>query len=126
MRNRRIAERRGRSAELVAMAWLMLKGYRILGRRLRTPFGEVDVAALKNGILAIVEVKARSSALAGQDALSPRQQERLGGAALALARRWRLDAAPIRYDLMIIGAGPAFARFWPVHRRGVWGRDRPH
>jgi putative endonuclease len=125
MRDRRKDERRGRRAELLAMAWLMLKGYRILGRRLRTPFGEVDVAALKNGVLAIVEVKARTSVNAGFDALSARQQERLGNAALALARRWRLEAAPIRYDLVIVGAGPGLAPFWPVHRRGVWGLDRP-
>jgi putative endonuclease len=124
MRNRRSAERRGRHAELIAMIWLMLKGYRILGRRLRTPFGEVDLAALKDGVLTIVEVKARASVGLGLDALSARQQERLGHAALALARRWRLDAAPIRYDLVIVGAGPGFASLWPVHRRGVWGRDQ--
>jgi putative endonuclease len=124
MNTRRSAERRGRSAELVAMAWLMLKGYRILARRARTPFGEVDIAALKDGVLAIVEVKARASEQAGQDALSPRQQERLGAAAMALARRWRLEALPIRYDLIIVGAGRAIP-FPPVHRRGVWGQDRP-
>lgn len=43
---RRAAERRGRSAEIIAALWLMAKGYRILGQRLRTPFGEVDIAAL--------------------------------------------------------------------------------
>ncbi|MBL8549834.1 MAG: YraN family protein [Hyphomonadaceae bacterium] len=117
---RRLAEARGRRAELVAMLWLMAKGYRILGRRCRTPFGEVDLAAMKSGVLAIVEVKARDSEIAGQDALGARQQERLGAAALALAKRWRLERAPIRYDLMVVGVGPL-----PVHRRGVWGLDRP-
>ncbi len=103
------------------MLWLMAKGYRILGRRCRTPFGEIDLAALKNGVLAIVEVKARASEIAGQDALSARQQQRLGAAAMALAKRWRLEALPIRYDLMVVGAGS----FVPLHRRGVWGADRP-
>jgi hypothetical protein len=53
------AERRGRVAEWAAVIFLMCKGYRILGHRLRTPYGEVDVAAWKSGVLVIVEVKAR-------------------------------------------------------------------
>lgn len=55
--NRQRAERRGRAGEWAAMQYLMCKGYRILGHRLRTPHGEVDIAAWKNGVLAIVEVK---------------------------------------------------------------------
>src|SRR5262245_20429366 len=102
--NRRSAERHGRIAELIAMAWLMCKGYRVLGRRLRTPYGEVDLVAWKRGVLAVVEVKARRSLRAGAEAVTPRQQQRLGNAALALAHRWRLDAAPIRLDVMIVGA----------------------
>lgn len=116
---RRRAERRGRVAELVAMLWLMCKGYRILGRRLRTPHGEVDLAALKGRTLIIVEVKARKTKLAGGEALMPRQQERLANAALLLAKRWRLSASPMRFDLMIVGAGPL-----PIHLRGAWFQDR--
>ncbi|HQR90490.1 MAG TPA: hypothetical protein PLH31_14755, partial [Caulobacter sp.] len=33
----------GRRAEVLAAAWLMLKGYRILGFRLPTPLGEIDL-----------------------------------------------------------------------------------
>jgi hypothetical protein len=40
---------------------------------------------------------------------------------MALAKRWRLERAPIRYDLMVVGAGALL----PLHRRGVWGVDRP-
>jgi putative endonuclease len=119
MRDRRKAERRGRGAELIAMAWLICKGYRILGRRLRTPYGEVDLAAWKRGVLAIIEVKARQSVRAGLEAVTPWQQQRLGNAALALARRWRLDAAPIRMDVLVVGPG-----FWPRHLRGAWFEDR--
>ncbi|MBI1189054.1 MAG: hypothetical protein GC206_17240, partial [Alphaproteobacteria bacterium] len=74
---RAAAERRGRVAEHIAMAWLICKGYRILGHRVRTPFGEIDIAALKGGVLAIVEVKMRRSIAAGLEAVAPRQQERL-------------------------------------------------
>lgn len=113
--NRRRAERQGRLAEWAATIFLILKGYRILGRRLRTPYGEVDVAAWKGGVLAIVEVKARSSYDAGAYALTPQAQERIARAANVLAGRWRLTAAPIRYDLIVVGAG-----LLPIHRRGAW------
>jgi len=121
MNRRAAAERRGRIAEHVAMAWLMCKGYRILGHRVRTAFGEIDIAALKRGVLTIVEVKMRRTARAGLEAIAPRQQERLANAALAAARRWRLETAPIRFDVMVVGAA-----VWPVHVRGAWGRDGVH
>src|SRR5690606_35151670 len=108
------AERRGRVAEWAAMLWLICKGYRILGHRLRTPYGEVDIAAWKRGVLVIVEVKARSSYEAGVFAVTPRAQERIARAAQALAGRWRLDA-PIRFDLVVVGAG-----WLPKHERAAW------
>ena len=36
--NRRAAEDRGRRAERIAALWLRLKGYRILGTRVRTQY----------------------------------------------------------------------------------------
>jgi len=116
---RQAAERRGRLAEWVAMLFLIAKGYRILGHRLRTPYGEVDLAAWKVGVLVIVEVKARTSYDAGAHALTPRAQERIARAAGALAGRWRLTAAPIRYDLIVVGAGVL-----PRHERGAWFSER--
>lgn len=112
---RRAAERRGRIAELLAALYLMAKGYRILGLRLRTPFGEVDLAAFKKGVLVVVEVKARSTFYAGVEAVGPWSQERIAKAAQVLAGRWRLNAAPIRFDIVVIGAG-----FWPKHERNAW------
>ena len=86
--SRRKAERRGRIAEWAAMAYLMCKGYRILGHRLRTPYGEVDVAAWKDGVLVIVEVKARATYDAGAYAVTPRAQT-----AHRQRRDWRWPAA---------------------------------
>jgi Holliday junction resolvase-like predicted endonuclease len=39
--------RRGRFSELVAAAALLAKGYRILARRCRTPYGEIDLIAVR-------------------------------------------------------------------------------
>lgn len=116
---RQRAERRGRVAEWAAMIFLMCKGYRILGHRLRTPYGEVDVAAWKAGVLVIVEVKARDTYDAGAYAVTPMAQERIARAAQALAGRWRLNAAPIRFDLVVVGSG-----LLPRHERGAWFAER--
>ena len=117
--SRQKAERRGRTAEWIAMIFLMCKGYRILGHRLRTPYGEVDVAAWKDKVLVIVEVKARSSYDAGAYAVTPMAQQRIARAAQTLAGRWRLTSAPIRFDLVVVGSSPL-----PRHERGAWYDER--
>ncbi|MDX2274227.1 MAG: YraN family protein [Hyphomonadaceae bacterium] len=117
-RKRQNAEWRGRVAEWIAALFLMLKGYRILGHRLRTPFGEVDLAAWKDRTLVIIEVKARRSIDAGGYAVTPAAQQRIARAASVLAGRWRLTAAPIRFDLIVVGAGVL-----PSHQRGAWFID---
>lgn len=116
---RQRAERRGRIAEWAAMLYLLCAGYRILGHRLRTPHGEVDIAAWKDGVLVIVEVKARSSYDAGAYAVTPIAQQRIARAAQALAGRWRLTRAPIRFDLVVIGSG-----LLPRHQRAAWFDER--
>lgn len=118
MRNRRDAERRGRLAEWIAIGWLMAKGYRILGHRVRTPFGEVDVAALNRGVFVIVEVKARATLSAGLDSVGHAGRRRIASAAAGLAARWRLGALPMRFDIVVIRPGRL-----PHHERDAWRMD---
>jgi putative endonuclease len=73
--------RRGRFSELVAAAVLMAKGYRILARRCRTPYGEIDLVAVRRRRLAFVEVKRRTTQLHAEAALSARQAGRIARAA---------------------------------------------
>jgi putative endonuclease len=73
--------RRGRLSEWVAAAALMAKGYLILGRRVRTPFGEVDLIAVRGKRLAFVEVKRRATRADGEAAITPRQAQRIARAA---------------------------------------------
>ncbi len=113
MRRRR-AERRGRLAETVAALWLTIKGYRLLAHRARTPFGELDLIALKSGLLVIVEVKARAELSAGLEALGARQRARIAQAALHWAGRARFGLLPMRFDLIV--ASPWRLR----HVRAAW------
>ncbi len=97
------AFRTGLSAEARAAAYLMAKGYRILARRFRTRYGEIDLVARRRNLIAFVEVKARASLDEAAYAVTPRQQQRIIDAAQA----W-LMAHPehanfeLRFDAMLI------------------------
>ena len=97
------AFRTGLSAESRAAAFLMAKGYRILAKRFRTPYGEIDLVARRRNLIAFVEVKARASLDDAAWAVTPRQQQRIINAAQA----W-LMAHPehaefeMRFDAMLI------------------------
>lgn len=109
------AWREGHAAEWIAALWLMLKGYRILGFRLKGRAGEIDILARRGRVLAVVEVKRRATLEAALAALTPQQTDRLVAAAQQVVRgRKALQALEIRLDLVALAPG----RF-PRHRRGV-------
>ena len=107
----------GRRAEVVAALLLMAKGYRILGFRLASTLGEIDILALRKGVLAVVEVKQRTSLEAALEAVGHVQRERLrrAGARIA-ATRPALKHAAIRLDLIAMAPGR-----WPRHIPDAWG-----
>ncbi|MEY4248557.1 MAG: hypothetical protein RJA87_190 [Pseudomonadota bacterium] len=113
------ARQSGRRAELWAAAWLMLKGYRILGFRLKTPQGEIDILAQRGKVLAVIEVKLRLSLADALEAVSTDQRLRLHRAARELAaRRPYLREAEVRLDLIALAPGR-----WPRHIRAAWPDD---
>ena len=106
----------GRRAEVWAALWLMAKGYRILGFRLRTPQGEIDLLAQRGGVLAVVEVKQRATLQAALEAVSEIQRERLRRAGRAIAaRRPSLQNMAVRLDLIALAPGRL-----PVHSPDAW------
>ena len=112
---RRRAERGGRHAEWIAGLWLQLKGWRILGRRVRTPVGEVDLIVRRRGIVAFVEVKARASAAEADQSLDQFRLRRVAAAANALAPRFVRTGDDMRIDAMFIVPGKL-----PRHLPNVW------
>ena len=73
--------RRGRLSEWVAAAALMARGYRILARRARTPYGEIDLIGIRGKRIAFVEVKRRATLAEAEAALTARQAGRIARAA---------------------------------------------
>jgi len=114
---RRRAETRGRRSEFVAIAMLLLKGYRILARRLRTSAGEIDlIARAPSGLICFIEVKARAETLSAAQSLSERQKARIGRAAMQfLAQRPRLAKQGMRFDIIAVAPGRL-----PKHYRDAW------
>ena len=113
VRARQLAERRGRRSEWLAALWLMLKGYRNLSLRYRTPAGEIDIIARKGSLVAFIEVKTRSSERAAVDAVSGMAHRRIRSAAdIWLSRQRNPSALSLRFDIMAMMPG-RFPRHLP-------------
>jgi putative endonuclease len=104
---------------VLAALWLMAKGYRILGFRLKTPQAEIDLLAVRGRTLAVVEVKRRADLLTALETVSLDQRRRLRRAGLAIAsKRPALAGAAVRLDLMALAPGRL-----PMHIPDAWKGD---
>jgi putative endonuclease len=110
------ARRSGRRAEWLAALLLMAKGYRILGFRLKTRQAEIDLLAMRGQILAVVEVKRRTSLEVALETVTLDQRDRLRRAGLAVAAgRPALKACSVRLDLVALAPGRL-----PMHIPDAW------
>ena len=76
--------------------------------------------AEKDGLLAIVEVKARASLAGAAAALAPRQQARLMAAAdLVLAAHPDWGRAGVRFDVLLVDAAGTVRRVADAFRAGL-------
>lgn len=92
----------GREGEAAAEARLIEDGWRILVRRFRMRFGELDLIAERGRTVLIVEVKARRGGRYGRpaEAVTWAKQRRMARLALAfLQRSGRLESR-VRFDVI--------------------------
>ena len=109
--DRQKSEKAGRSAELMALWSLRLKGWRLLVQRYKTHVGEVDLIMRRGEVTAFIEVKARSSLDSAISSVTPRQARRIAAAArqfMAEDRRAALQAC--RFDIVAVSP-----YHWPQH-----------
>lgn len=68
---------KGISAEFCAEKLLKSKGFKIIGKRMRTPYGEIDILAQHGSDIVAVEVKQRRTLDLAKASISFRQQKRI-------------------------------------------------
>ncbi len=113
----RVAERRGRDAEAHAANHLRRDGWSVVAYRLRTPAGEIDLVAERDGLTALVEVKLRKTLAGAAYALQPRQQSRLVAAAdIALSQHPDWGKAGVRFDVILVDRWGAVRRIADAFR----------
>jgi len=76
-------QRIGKWGEETATNYLSQKGYELVARNARTPYGEIDIIVKQGDITIFVEVKTRTSNKMGlpEEAITPRKREHMLAAA---------------------------------------------
>lgn len=105
------ARPKGKAGEDYAAGVLKRQGYVILARNFSARFGELDIIAQKDGILAFVEVKTRrrGSMVSGFEAVTPGKMRKI----ILTAQRY-MSAAPGVCDLQ-----PRFDVFSVITENGT-------
>jgi len=92
----------GAWGEGVAAEYLEKQRYEVIARNVRTPYGEIDIVAKKDGIISFVEVKTRTTNRFGPPEISvtPRKQEHMISAAEHYAQQneidhWQIDVIAV-------------------------------
>lgn len=117
--DRRKSEEAGRTAELIALWYLRLKGWRLIAHRYKSPLGEVDLVMRRGKVTAFIEVKARESLDGAVAAVSPRQARRIAAAARHfLAARDHVDQS-CRFDIVAVSPYQ-----WPRHIENAFEGDQ--
>jgi putative endonuclease len=125
LRPRSDARSLGRRGERAAVRALRRAGYRVLARNARTVHGEIDVVAIEDGAVVLVEVKTTgvASGCSPESRWGWPQRRRSLAAGRWMARGSAGAARRIRHDLVAV----TFAGRRPVVtiRRGVSVRKGP-
>ncbi|MBA4305319.1 MAG: hypothetical protein C0429_01135 [Sphingopyxis sp.] len=113
--NRAVAEKRGRRGEAAAAWFLRFRGWRIVGERVKTPRGEVDLIARRGKTVAFVEVKMRSKAGDLATAIDAYRLRRVAAAAEILLPKYGKDTENMQIDVILVAPWQ-----WPHHLQNVW------
>lgn len=105
MMNKQVAQHTvlGVEGEAAATGYLRRKGYTIRDTRWHCGHLELDIVAVKDGMLVVFEVKTRSTSEYGDpaDAVSDRKIRRIVNATDGYLRYYKLDL-PVRFDIISI------------------------
>ena len=95
---------KGIFAERVASKILASKGYEILGQRIRTEYGEIDLLVQKGNEIVAVEVKLRKTLIRAKSCIPFKQQKRILNALLLIASERGNSFENYRVDVICLDA----------------------
>ena len=86
-------QRIGKWGEETATEYLTQRGYEIIARNMRTPYGEIDIVAKQGDTFIFIEVKTRTSNSMGlpEEAITPRKRQHMISAAEHYAAEHEID-----------------------------------
>ena len=82
---------KGTEAEERACGFLRSSGFEIIDRNVHSRYGEIDIIALKEGVLRFVEVKSAATYEAALQNITPAKLERIHMTAQSYMKRHSLD-----------------------------------
>ena len=112
----------GRRGEDIAAAYLLEKGYRLIGRNWRCPVGELDIIAEEGSTLVFIEVRTRSSRRYGsaEESITPTKQARLIELAHSYLQEMEISDRPWRIDVVAVQLGPGLPQVNHVENAVGW------
>ena len=112
--------RRGMASEQLAADYLQVRGVEVLARNLKCKAGELDLVCLDHGVLAVIEVRQRSSLEFGGalESVTWRKQRKIIRATrYLLLGRGEWHGRAVRFDVFAVEGPPDGAH------RVVWVKD---
>jgi len=111
----------GRWAEDLVALYLRCCGYKIISKRKKTPFGEIDLIARKGKMIVFIEVKYRKRKEALMDSLTPKAQARITKAAdYIISRTPAFQALGQRFDLVFTAPLGPLPLGYIRHMKDAW------
>lgn len=112
----------GRWGEAIAARYLVSHGYQVVAQNVEYRDGEVDLVAIKGGILFFVEVKTRADEQWGAaEAVTAGKRWRLMRAATRFVQERGLTGAPSQFDCVVVLGRPGDRTARVRHYRNIGG-----
>lgn len=102
-------KRLGDAGERLAAAWLEARGYHILARQWRCPYGELDLVGEHGDEIVFVEVKTRRGSAMGapEEAVTRTKRAKLIAAAQMYLAEHGQEQRPYRVDVLAVDLAPS-------------------
>lgn len=100
--------KKGKLGEDIAVRILQNLKYNILARRLRTPYGEIDILARTDNTVVAVEVKLRKSLAQARECIQRRQRNRICHALLFVMSERNITFENYRIDVICLDHAGSF------------------